>query len=355
MKTIVARDGSVHLEEVAIPQPGSGQVLVKSRACGICGSDLHIVHHGREVFQLYAEMGMVPPSLTEEALQISLGHEFCAEIVAYGPDTLQEFPVGQRVTSIPFISSADGALAVGATPAVYGAYSEYFLLQESLLLAVPDGMDDAAVAVTEPMAVGLHAVNQAQLQPGEAALVAGCGPVGLACIAALKQQGAQHIVASDPEPGRRDVALAFGATHVVDPMAEDEMVLASALASGRRLVIIECVGRVQMIPQLIKRAPESACIVFSGIHTQEVPINPAFATVKQLNLRFSYYYTPEEYAECLRLLSTGAMPWQQMLTGRVGIDGVPGAIDQLSRPGSHIKVVVEPWRTGELKATQPER
>ena len=144
MKTIVMRDGSVHVEEVAVPEPGRGQVLVKSRACGICGSDLHIVHHAAEVLDFYAEMGMVDPSLAGADLQISLGHEFCAEIVAYGPGTQQELPVGQRVTSIPFIGSDEGTVGVGTTPTVYGAYSEYFLLDESLLLAVPDGMDDAA-------------------------------------------------------------------------------------------------------------------------------------------------------------------------------------------------------------------
>lgn len=350
MKTVVMRDGSVHVEEVAIPEPGRGQVLVKSRACGICGSDLHIVHHAREVLDFYAEMGMLDPSLNARDLQISLGHEFCAEIVAYGPGTRQELPVGQRVTSIPFIASDEGPLGVGTTPAVYGAYSEYFLLDESLLLAVPDGMDDAAVAITEPMAVGLHAVNLGQLQPGEAALVAGCGPIGLACIAALKQQGVQHIVASDPQAANRDLALAFGATHTVDPMTDDEVALASSLAGDQRLVILECVGRPQMIPQLIQRAPEGACIVFSGIHTEEVPIKPAFATVKQLNLRFSYYYTPEEYAECLRMLASGAIPWQHMLTGKVGIDGVPDAFEQLSGPNPHVKVVVEPWRSGGLQA-----
>ena len=350
MKTVVMRDGNVNVEEVATPEPGKGQVLVKSLACGICGSDLHIAHHAREVLDFYAEMGLLDTSRATPDLQISLGHEFCAEIVAYGPGTSQELPVGQRVTSIPFIASDKGTLGVGTTPAVYGAYSEYFLLDESLLLAVPDGMDDAAVAITEPMAVGLHAVNQGEFQPGEAALVAGCGPIGLACIAALKQRGVKHIVASDPQAANRDLATAFGATHTVDPMAEDEVALASSLAGARRLVILECVGRPQMIPQLIQRAPAGACIIFSGLHTEEVPIKPAFATVKQLNLRFSYYYTPEEYAECLHMLASGAIPWQRMLTGKVGIDGVPDAFEQLSVPNPHVKVVVEPWRNGELQA-----
>lgn len=350
MKTIIMRDSSIQLEEVALPAPGPGQVLVKSLACGICGSDLHLLRHSQEVFDFYSEIGIVDAEVAGGGLVISLGHEYCAEIVAYGADTAQSLPVGARVTSVPFLLSPEGQAGVGVTPGIYGAYSEYFVLSEALLLPVPDGVDNDAVALTEPMAVGLHAVNHGAVQVEEVALVAGCGPIGLACIAALKRKGIETIIASDPDPRGRAMAEQFGAHHTVNPLDRDELALATEFAGGARVVIFECVGLPAMIPDFVRRVPEGACIVFTGLHTGEVAINPAHALVKQLNLKFSYYYTPEEFSESLEALSRGEIPWRSLVTGKVGIDGVSAAFEELMQAKDHIKVIVEPWREGKLEA-----
>lgn len=176
MNSIVMQDGSVRLKQVEIPKPAAGQVLVRSLACGICGSDLHITRHADEVFDVFHQLGLMPDEAGEHA-QVMLGHEFCAEIVEYGSDTQQTLPVGSRVTSVPMLLSQNGA-GVGVTPGTYGAYSEYFLLDEALLLPVPDGMPSEAAALTEPLAVGLHAVNRSEIETEETALVVGCGPIG---------------------------------------------------------------------------------------------------------------------------------------------------------------------------------
>jgi (R,R)-butanediol dehydrogenase/meso-butanediol dehydrogenase/diacetyl reductase len=84
MKTVTMRDNRVQVEEATVPTPGSGQVLVKSRACGICGSDLHITRHAQEIFDFYGGLGLIDPDAIEGGLELSLGHEFSAEIVAYG-------------------------------------------------------------------------------------------------------------------------------------------------------------------------------------------------------------------------------------------------------------------------------
>ena len=350
MKSIVMQDGRLRLEEIAMPVPGPGQVLVRSRACGICGSDLHITRHTKEVFGIYAALGIVSPEATGDP-RIMLGHEFCAEVVSYGPDTLHSLPVGSRVTSVPFLLGEEGRqLGVGVTPAVHGAYSEYFLLQEALLLPVPDNVPDEAAAMAEPLAVGLHSVNRSDIAAGEVALVAGCGPIGLACIVALRLRGVQTIIASDPQADKHAMALQFGATHTVNPMAEDEMQLCTALAAGKRAVIFECVGVAALVPDFLKRAPQNSCIVFTGIHTADITFNVAFATVKELDVKFSYYYQPEEFAGALQSLADGEVDWNAMCTGKVGIDGVPGAFDLLMKPNDHIKVIIEPWRNGRLEA-----
>ena len=119
MNSIVMQDGSVRLKQVEIPQPAAGQVLVRSLACGICGSDLHITRHADEVFDVFHQLGLMPDEVGEHA-QVMLGHEFCAEIVEYGADTQQTLPVGSRVTSVPMLLSQNGA-GVGVTPGTYGA------------------------------------------------------------------------------------------------------------------------------------------------------------------------------------------------------------------------------------------
>lgn len=347
MQSVVLRNGSVQLETVDVPQPGPGQVLVKSLACGICGSDLHLTRHTDEVFGLYKKMGLMPADL-EVNPDIMLGHEYSAEVVAYGPGTKGELAVGTRVTSVPILMSQNGA-GIGVTPGVNGAYSEYFLLDEALMLPLPEGVSPQAAAITEPLAVGLHSVNRSEIGENDVALVAGCGPIGLAVIAALRLRGVQHIVASDPQPSSRAMALEFGATEVVDPTQEDEVVKAATIAGENRVVIFECVGIHTLLTSFIQRAPAKARLVVTGVHTTETPVNFAFALVKEMDIRFTYYYTPEEFAECLERIAKGLVNWKALWTGTVGIDGVPGAFKTLMQPNSHIKVIVEPWRSGELE------
>ncbi|HFD4051475.1 TPA: zinc-binding dehydrogenase [Vibrio parahaemolyticus] len=347
MNSIVMLDGRVRLQQVEIPQPAAGQVLVRSLACGICGSDLHITRHADEVFDVFHQLGLIPDESGEHA-QVMLGHEFCAEIVEYGADTQQTLSVGSRVTSVPMLLSQNGA-GVGVTPGTYGAYSEYFLLDEALLLPVPDEMPSEAAALTEPLAVGLHAVNRSEIETEETALVVGCGPIGLAVIAALKQRGVSNILAVDLQEEKLQLASEFGANRLINPTKEDEIAVGEQYAMNSRLVIYECVGKHTLIDDFLRCAPARARIVVSGIHTAPATINYAYATVKELDLRFSYYYQPQEFEQCLQAIAEHKLPWQKMLTAKVGIDGVEDAFRQLMTPNDHIKVVIEPWRSGALE------
>ncbi|UUM32011.1 zinc-binding dehydrogenase [Vibrio japonicus] len=352
MNSIVMQDGHVSLQKVAVPKPEAGQVLVRSLACGICGSDLHITRHSEEVFDVYRKLGVMPDSM-EDHTPVMLGHEFCAEIVEYGDETQQTLPVGSRVTSVPILLSQSGA-GVGVTPGVHGAYSEYFLLDEALLLPVPDDVPSEAAALTEPLAVGLHAVNRSDIEVQETALVVGCGPIGLAVITALKQRGVTNILAVDLQEDKLHIASEFGATRLINPTKEDEVVVGAEYAADSRLVIFECVGKHTLIDNFIRRAPANARVVVTGIHTTPATINYAYATVKEIDLRFSYYYQPHEFEQCLNAIAEHKLPWQKLLTAKVGIDGVEGTFKQLMTPNDHIKVLIEPWRTGQLQAFESE-
>ena len=355
MKAVMIRDGELLTEDRQAPTPGPGQVLVKSLACGICGSDLHALHHPEEMAELGKAIGLVEPDATGTPPAL-LGHEYCAEVVSYGPETRGDFPVGARVCAIPFLIDPNagplGMKGIGFSSNTFGAMSEYFVLQEDFLLPVPDGLPDAGAAVAEPLAVAIHFVSRGEVQPEQTALVIGCGTIGLVTIAALKMRGVERIIASDPVADRRGRALAMGAGQVVDPGAEDPVAVAAAIAAeagAAPLAILECAGVLKLIPELIDKAPQHARIVIGGVHTAPVPIHPGVAMMKELDLRFAFAYTPEEYAEALRALGDGRADWRSVVTGRVGVDRVADAFKDLSGPTDHVKVIVEPWRNGPLE------
>src|SRR5260370_22598616 len=136
------------------------------------------------------------------------------------------------------------------------------LLAAPLLLEGPNGRPTEHAALAEPLAVGVHAVEKGMLKGDEAPLVVGCGPVGLAVIAALRLRNIRPIVAADYSPKRRELALKMGADIVVDPNRED---LYSHLFGDKRAAIFECVGVPGLIQQTFQKAPRDARIVVVGV------------------------------------------------------------------------------------------
>lgn len=347
MNAVALKNGELFINRMDMPVPGPGQVLIKSLACGICGSDMHISRHTKEVFGIYKSLGLMDEAAADDT-EILLGHEYAAEIVAYGPGTNGTLPVGTRVTSVPILLTM-GGVGFGVTPGLYGAYSEYLIADEALLLPIPDNVPSEAAAITEPLAVGLHAVNRANIDVSDTALVAGCGPIGLAAIVALHLKGVKNIVASDPQASKKEIAMAFGATHYVNPTEQNEVAFSADLAGPNKLIMIECVGIHKLLNGFITRAPAHAKLIVTGLHTTPTTLDLAYATVKEMDVHFSYYYKPEEFAQCLQNIADGKVPWQLMRTGKVGLDGVPEAFQTLLKPNNHIKVIVEPWRKGKLE------
>lgn len=348
MKSVLLRNGRIELDDTPKPEPGPGEVLVRSRACGICGSDLHMVHNAGDFAHIAEHVGMPLPDDFE--LEIALGHEFVGEIAAFGPETQRQLPVGQRVCSMPFLPTAGANRAIGAEPGVPGAYSEYFLCNESLLIPIADHVSDEAAALVEPLAVGIHAVARSGHDGQQAALVLGCGPIGLAVITALRSAGVETIVAADPVESRRELASASGATHIVDSAGGEEMDRINEHAAGQPVVIYECVGRPFMLSQIIDRAPQQATCVFVGLCTEDVSILPFIAMQKELDLKFAFYYAPEDFMAAVETIAAGGLDASLWVTGKVGIDGVSEAFEVLSAPNEHVKVLVEPWREGGLEA-----
>jgi threonine dehydrogenase-like Zn-dependent dehydrogenase len=340
MRAAVMRGKKIVADTVPDLAPGAGQVLVRTLACGICGSDLHALEHADEMTKLGLESGA--PMLMDVSRDVVMGHEFCAEILDFGPSTMKKLPVGQRVCSMPLVLHSRGIAAVGYSNDFPGGYAEQMILTEGMLLPVPDGLPTEMAALTEPMAVGAHAVAMGKATRTDAALVVGCGPVGLAVIASLKMQGLGPIIAADYSPKRRGLAEKLGADVVVDPVQQKPMEAWQKKSGGRSALIFECVGVPGVINDLMREAPRGARIVVAGVCMQLDSIRPMYGINKELSLQFVLGYTPDEFKNTLHALADGKIPAEPLVTGRVGIDGVAEAFGTLRDPEAHAKILVTP-------------
>ncbi len=341
MRAAVLRDGRMVLrDDVCEPVPGPGQVLVGVKACGICGSDLHFAKHGKQMLELGSQLEGMPTGEADVELSgdIFMGHEFSAEILEAGPDT--DAPaLGTVVTSVPVLLTATGMDMIFQSNTTVGGYAERMLLSAPLLLTVPNGLDPRHAALTEPMAVGLHAVNKSAVQPGEVALVLGCGPIGLAIIAALRHRGVEHVVAADFSPKRRELAETMGAHETVDPAHSSPF---SVAKSSLPSVIFEAVGVPGVLNDVMRRAPRGARLIVAGVCMEPDTVTPFFGTAKEMSVHFVFAYDQAEFTESLRAIVDGEIDVAPLITGQVGLDGVGAAFDALATPDTHCKILVTP-------------
>ena len=337
MRASVLRNGRmVYRDDVPDPVPGPGQVLVAVRCCGICGSDLHFAAHGADVVSLSNQLARGRGGMDIDLNQdVFMGHEFSAEVLEAGPDT-ETHPPGTLVTSLPVVLSDKGVEPIVFSNTTLGGYAERMLLSAPLLLPIPNGLDPRHAALAEPMAVGLHAVNKSKIEAGETALVIGCGPIGIAIIAALRVRGVETIVASDFSPKRRELAAKMGAHQTMDPGQ------ASPFDTVKARVVFEAVGVPGIIDDIMQRARNGTRLVIAGVCMQPDTVHPFFGIAKEINLQFVNAYTPEEFAESLRAIAEGRIDVAPMITGEVDLAGVGAAFDDLADPERHCKILVTP-------------
>lgn len=357
MKAVIRRNKQLVCDEIGELTPGQGQVLVKTLACGICGSDLHALHHMEHMIDLSRRAG-APDTGFDPAADTVFGHEFCAEILDHGPGATKALKAGTRIVSMPITMHNGGMEALGFSNRLPGGFAEQMILTEAMLLEVPNGLPTDHAALTEPFAVGAHAVAKARMEPKSVSLVVGCGPVGLAVIAALKAQGHGPVIAADFSPRRRAAAERLGADIVIDPAVENPHERWEGLGVPRaraaqsmmammgnpvaRPVVFECVGSPGVLQSLIEAAPAGAQIVVAGVCMESDRIEPSIAITKEIELTFVFGYTPEEFALTLRQLSEGIIDVSHLVTGKVGLEGVAGAFTALGDPEAHVKILVQP-------------
>ncbi|BBX99239.1 dehydrogenase [Mycobacterium lacus] len=359
-------------------------MLIDVLRCGICGSDLHARHHCDELADVMAESGY--HDFMRSNQHVVFGHEFCGEVVDYGPRTRKTPRRGTPVVAMPLLRRGKNEVhGIGLSELAPGAYAEQLVVEQSLTFPVPNGLAPEIAALTEPMAVGWHAVRRGEVRRDDVAIVIGCGPIGLAVICMLKSHGVRTVIASDFSPGRRALATACGADTVVDPARDSPYTVAAGLGRGKghlrgmldafdlavgtveklqrlRLpwwhlwraaeaagaatpkhpVIFECVGVPGIIDGIIASAPLFSRVVVVGVCMGSDTIRPTMAINKEIDLRFVLGYTPLEFRDTLHMLADGKVKAAPLITGTVGLPGVEAAFDTLGDPEAHAKILIDP-------------
>lgn len=341
MLAAVARRRRLVVEDVPEPVLGPGDALVAVKACGICGSDLHALVHAESMRDVALNAGHT--TSFDPAADFVMGHEFAVEVLELGPET-RGAPVkpGDLVVSIPIALTSRGVEPIGYSNIYHGAYAERMRVTAAICIPVPNGLDARRAALTEPMAVGLHAVNKSAIRPDESALVLGCGPIGLAVVASLRMRGIAPIVAADFSPRRRALAAALGAHEVVDPAVEPAIEAWRRAGGSRPLVLYEAVGMPGMLDRAMRDAPPQARMLVVGVCMESDAVLPMVGVVKELSIQFAFGYDPIEFAATLGAIAEGRLDVAPLVTGVVGLPGVPDAFGALADPDDHVKILVEP-------------
>jgi threonine dehydrogenase-like Zn-dependent dehydrogenase len=388
VKAVTCTNAELEVVDLPTPTPANGQLLIDVSRCGICGSDLHARHHCDDVADVMAESGY--DDFMRSNQSVVFGHEFCGEVVDYGPGTRKTPRTGTPVVALPLVRRGEVVHGIGLSAAAPGAYAEHLLVEQSLTFPVPNGLAPEIAALTEPMAVGWHAVRRSEVGKNEVAIVIGCGPIGLAVICMLKAHGVRTVIASDFSAGRRALATECGADAVVDP-AQDSPYEAAAghghlksipdafglavgtieklhrlrlpwwhvwraadavgAATPKHPVIFECVGVPGIIEGIITGAPLFSRVVVVGVCMGADHIRPTMAINKEIDLRFVLGYTPLEFRDTLHMLADGKVNVGPLVTGTVGLPGVDAAFDALGDPEAHAKILIDP----KSDAASPQR
>ncbi|MGW0712150.1 zinc-dependent alcohol dehydrogenase [Streptomyces sp. NPDC002643] len=329
--TIVTGPDSVEVREAEQPPAGDTDVLVRVKACGICGTDTAYIHMGGTPLQ----QGDLP-----------IGHEIAGEVIEVG-SAVDGVSVGDHVVVNPMATS-DGIIGNGGAQ---GGLSEVLVLRDaepgSHFRVVPSDIPWHVLALNEPMAVAYHGVNRSGAGAGSKAVVFGAGPIGLGAAIGLKSKGAAHVVVVDVVPGRLDKALKVGADAVINSAEEDVISRLKELhgevpqllgdAKPGTDVYIDAAGVPAVITTAFAAVKHGATITVIALHKKPVEIDLQSALMSEVDLRFSMGYPTEifevtdsiiENVDRYAVIPSDLVPYSQVLQG-LELAATPGATDKV--------------------------
>lgn len=337
----------IRIEDVATPSVGAGQVVIEVDRNGICGSDLHTY------------VGSDTGGAAMHVPGVVLGHEFAGTVREVGEGVTTVFE-GDRVAVAPIEWCGECWPCTQGWPnlcrrlAIYGGYRQPLhgglapraVVSARSLFSVPDELDLRAAALTEPVAVAVHAVRRAPMPLGSTVLVLGTGPVGLAVLQCARAAGAALVVASDLSVSRRAAALRFGATAVADPSVERASSVCRDLTSPGVDVVFDTTGSDRALDDALSALRQRGALVNVAGWQHRSALDMGRCMAKELDLRFTMTYEPAvDFPAALALLASGRVD-AGMISDEIGLEELvgDGLEELLHHPDRHVKIMVDPHR-----------
>ncbi|MDT5326088.1 MAG: hypothetical protein QOF25_3240 [Mycobacterium sp.] len=330
--SMVTGPGAVEVVDVPQPRAGLKDVLIRMRACGICGSDA-----------FYITIGGIPPRQG----QTPLGHEPAGEVVEVGTE-VSGISVGDQVVVNP-MAAPGGIIGNGGAA---GALADYLLIENAVrgvsLEVIPKNIPFEVAALNEPMAVARHGVNRCQPKPSDKIVVFGAAPIGLGAVLVFESLGVGHVVVADLIPARLDKALEIGADAVINSSDEDVISRLIALhGEGDALypgkagtdIYLDAAGAPAVIDTALAAAKKGATLGIVAVHEQPVPIELLNVMSNEITIVGSMGY-PDEIFQVTRDLIANWEKYALIVSHTVPFEDVGAALEMAATPGAADKVVV---------------
>ena len=323
----------VRLDDYVLPNAGPKDVVLKMKACGICGSDLS-----------YIKWGGI---MREEGGVTALGHEGAGEVLSVGSE-VSGVNVGDAMIVNPMMTPSQ--IGNGGPE---GAFVTQLLVREgeigSNLLPIPEGVPYDVAAMCEPLAVAMHGVNRAQAKAGQKVVVFGCGPIGLGMVLWLVDRGVEEVIAVDLADERLERARALGAKYTINPPRENlrEKVMEyhgkGADMMGRPMAdtdaFLDAAGAPQIIPDAIRMAKTHARIVMTAVYHGDIamPLGEMLTSEVEITSAMGY---PTEMPEVVAAMPRLKDKIASMISHRIAFEDVLDGLKIAGTPQS-AKVMVE--------------
>jgi L-iditol 2-dehydrogenase len=337
LQAVLEQPRKVSIRDVEKPVPGPGQILIKIKEIGVCGSDIH-AYYGKH------------PYISCPIVQ---GHEFSGQVAEVGIGVRAIRP-GSDVTVMPQVVCGtcypcrhgnrhicNSLKVIGCQ--VDGAAQEYFAVDARLALQLPRGMSYDLGAMIEPAAVGAHALSRLGMVKGMNILVLGAGPIGNLAAQTARGLGARSVMITDISDFRLDIARRCGIGECVNPLKAslDEAILRH-FGGDRADAILECVGAQATVEQAITLSRKGTDIVVVGVFGQKPSIDVGLVQDKELRLIGTLMYREPDYRTAIRLIQSRAVDPTPLITHRFAFRDYSGAYLHIERnKDSTMKVLID--------------
>jgi (R,R)-butanediol dehydrogenase / meso-butanediol dehydrogenase / diacetyl reductase len=336
----------IRLEELPVPEPGPGQVLIEVARNGLCGSDLHTY------------VGASKGGASMHVPGVVLGHEFSGIVREVGSE-VTDLALGTAVAIAPIEWCGSCYACSHSWPqmcrklGLYGGYrlplhgglAEFAVVSRRSAFVVPPGLGVVEAALAEPMAVAVHAVRRAPTTLGATVLILGAGPIGLGVLQAVRAAGATTTVVSEPSAARRNAAYHLGASAVIDPAADSVRdVVRDFARDGVDLVFETTANNAALSQGLQALRPRGTMVSVAG-WGDLAHVDMGLAMVKELDIRYSMTYEPTvDFPATLAMLANGAFDSSVLITDHIALDGLiaDGLEELLNNADQHVKILVDP-------------